>query len=259
MLVFLPEGLLEVEFSRSKWKVVFWFFSKKIEFWRNCFQHVCHNCSSHVYWKFSRKQISPEGNSYHVFFPNLRGRFLELMQKKTPEFIKKSFIRVDKTAFFFTDGLFEKVAFCGKTSVPWKFLYRSKKIRFPVGVFLKILSEDHASFPKKKLRILFLWEKKYIFLLFYQTVPVLSKKYFGQCCQNFNLRVREKISMYFFPDKKNQFQKFFRMLSQNIPAFVEKLQAVLSKKLLSLPEEFFEVKNFLFKIKLSFLNIQQKL
>ena len=62
----------------------------------------------------------------------------------------------------------------------------------------------------------------------------------------------------FFPTK-NSVPSFFGCWAKKSPAFVEKLQAVLSEKLVELPEDFLEVKFFFFKIELCFLNLQQKL
>ena len=75
-----------------------------------------------------------------------------------------------------------------------------------------------------------------------------------QWSQNFNLYVRRKKSKYFVAEKSH-FQFFFRILSQLVPIFEQKLRAVLSESVVALPEDLFEGKVILTK-KFCFLNNQ---
>jgi len=81
------------------------------------------------------------------------------------------------------------------------------------------------------------FEKKLPF--FHQIVLGFQKKYFLRCCQNFILRVRKKFSTFF--SEKKSIPKFFQTLKQKNPAFVGKLQAVLSKLVVAMPEELLEI------------------
>ena len=118
--------------------------------------------------------------SYLFFYRNVREFSGHLA--KNPEFFGKSFLRVEKTAFFFIEKNVREINFFGKKAASIKLSDLTKKIqKFCWNFFSAVLSEDSSSFLEEFLRLKFFC--KYFFLfLFHLTFLGPSLKYFLQWC-----------------------------------------------------------------------------
>ena len=79
---------------------------------------------------FFTEKNSREGTIYHVFFPKFETKVSGVDANKIPQSIGRSFIRVDKTVFFFTEGLLEKLVFGENFQFLWIFYTEAKKFGF---------------------------------------------------------------------------------------------------------------------------------
>ena len=173
----------------------------------------------------------------------MRERFSDIWQKN-PEFFGKSFIRVDRTAFFSTQKTVrERRFFCWKKSVSLNF-FRNKQ---------KILLVQCQQFCRKTMSVCRRkhWGSFIVKKVFFFCFPIKQfwdmKGVLFAAQSKLHSRCPDEVVDVFFWWKKELSKVCFRTFSQSFLAFVGKLQALPSKNLVSFPEKHLELEIFLDK------------
>ena len=179
-----------------------------------------------------------------------------MMQEKIPEFIKENFISVDKSALFFTEGLFDKSLFGEKLQFLW-IIHTEAKNPVSCWIFFKNFIGRPCQFSKEKIEDTFLVGKKfYLFVVLSTSSSTFEEILSAVLSELQSTCPGENLHVIFSRQKKINSKSFFGCWAKTFLLLLRKLQAVLSEKLFALPEDFLEVKIFLFQIKFCFLNLQ---
>ena len=154
-VVALPEDLFEGKVILTK---KFCFLNNQLEkeSWSSCFSTCVRFASLVLIVKFCGEKKTFKWNISYQFFIGMWENFLDIWQK-SPELFGKSFMRVEKTAFFFIEKTVREINFFGKKAASIKLSDLSKKIReFCWNFFSAVLSEDNSSFSEEFSRLNFL-------------------------------------------------------------------------------------------------------